>query len=260
MTEEKLLEVSKYIDKLVSDNKYIESLIELEKIIKKIDLQPSLNQMFKGPMYRTKALVHSILKDPPSVISSSTAALEYIDMNDSDSLSTLYHIRGKAYFYMSNYNLSISDVSKSININPNVSEHYTIRGMSYFGLHSYNSAILDFNKAISLNPKDGDAYLNRGMVWIHKDNYRDAKRDIEKAKSLGLDVDAFNPSINEYFNSKKTGIGFVGKFLLSILVYILVNVTIILFVPPLWVFIEQWYWWLIMAPILSWQAVKMITQ
>lgn len=74
-----------------------------------------------------------------------------------------YISRGNTKTYFKDYNGSIVDYSKAIEVDSNFSLAYYNRGISKYNLQNYNEAILDYDKAIELNPNYSDAYTNRGI-------------------------------------------------------------------------------------------------
>lgn len=78
-----------------------------------------------------------------------------------------------AYYYLnkgtvehnfSNFNQAISEINKSIKINPNLPLSYHNRGLVKLKLGQIESAIYDFEKSIELDPKFANAHYNMGLA------------------------------------------------------------------------------------------------
>ena len=55
-----------------------------------------------------------------------------------------------------------------------LSDAYDNRGVGYNGKKQYDLSIPDFNKAINLNPRNYQAFNNRGNAYYNKEQYDDA--------------------------------------------------------------------------------------
>ncbi len=83
------------------------------------------------------------------------------------------------------HQLTIEDLNKAINQNPNSAKAYSFRGFAYAKKRLYDKAITDYNKALEINPRDADAYYNWGLAWSGKSDYDHACSDFQKACKLG---------------------------------------------------------------------------
>ena len=72
---------------------------------------------------------------------------------------------GLRNYKKADYETAVRDISKAIELNPNLAEAYNNRGLAYNNLGKYNEAIIDLDKAIELNPKLTAAYDNRGIAY-----------------------------------------------------------------------------------------------
>jgi tetratricopeptide (TPR) repeat protein len=100
-----------------------------------------------------------------------------------------YHIDKKEY------NLAITNYTKSIELNPKFVEAYLNRGNAYSHNSEPELALVDYNKAIELNPKLAIAYYNRGYAFINKNEPELALVDYNKAIEL-------NPKYAEAYNNR----------------------------------------------------------
>jgi len=135
-----------------------------------------------------------------------------------------YYDRSIAAYMMRDYNKTISDLTKAIDLTGGTTDYYYRRGLVYERiLHDYSKAIDDYLDAIRKNPKDknmyvilgnvweksgdlssaignytkaieidpyfSDAYIFRGLAYAEGNNRSQACKDMRKAYSLG-DTDA----------------------------------------------------------------------
>ena len=94
-------------------------------------------------------------------------------------------MRGICYVESGNYQQSLNDLSKAIELNPKDAWiFYSARGISYYLSGDYQRAINDFNKAIELSPEDADAYGLRGIAYARLGNNQEAIKDSNKVIEL----------------------------------------------------------------------------
>jgi len=92
--------------------------------------------------------------------------------------------RGLAYGRKGQHDKAISDYTKAIEINPRYADAYVSRGVTYGKKRQHDQAISDFDKAIELNPRDAMAYYNRRITWEMKGNLDQAIADYTKAVEI----------------------------------------------------------------------------
>ena len=62
------------------------------------------------------------------------------------------------------------------------------RGAVYIKKGDYNCTIKDYDKVIELEPNNAKAYYIRGEMWLHLRNWNKARSDLKFAKSKGMDI------------------------------------------------------------------------
>ena len=93
-----------------------------------------------------------------------------------------YSDRAVTYYQKGQYDKAISDLSNAIEINIRYDKAYYNRGIVYGkGKSQYDQAISDFNKAIEINPMYAEAYTNRGNAYVVKGQYDQAISDYNNA-------------------------------------------------------------------------------
>jgi tetratricopeptide (TPR) repeat protein len=95
-----------------------------------------------------------------------------------------YLIRGNAFLFKNDLNLSLMDYNKALVLDSNYVAAFKNRGIVWREKGEYDESIADFNKAIVLSPNNSDAYNGRGITWSKKGNYDRAIADYTKAIEL----------------------------------------------------------------------------
>jgi tetratricopeptide (TPR) repeat protein len=80
-----------------------------------------------------------------------------------DDLVAAYHWRGWAYAESRQYNLSIPDFSRVIQLEPEEAYGYCKRGRALYNEDEYEQAISDLDKSILLDSKSSEAHYLRGL-------------------------------------------------------------------------------------------------
>ena len=90
--------------------------------------------------------------------------------------ASFYYDKGIQKMNVGDYQGSISDLTKAININPKFSDAYTNRGYAKYLSGDLDGAISDLNKAIKLDPNSAIAFSNRCAILPDKNKFLDAKK------------------------------------------------------------------------------------
>ena len=115
-------------------------------------------------------------------------AIEYFDKaisNDNEAYLA-YAYRAKANFYLKNYNKTLDDTKKSLEICENSVSH-GLRGSVYVVKGSYHDAIEETTKALDLNPWYMKCYEVRARAELYLEDYFSALKDSSKAIKLKND-------------------------------------------------------------------------
>ena len=67
-------------------------------------------------------------------------------------LAEAYSNRGAAYVNKKDYDRSIADHTKAIELDPNYAAAYYNRGVAYHNKHDYDRAIADYRRALKFDP------------------------------------------------------------------------------------------------------------
>ena len=96
--------------------------------------------------------------------------------------------KAKDYINKGMYDEAIAEITKAIEIDPNVAEFYKTRGELYRTKSDLGHAIPDYSKAIELDPNDGETYYFRAISYYFTKEYDKAWDDVHNAESLGYKV------------------------------------------------------------------------
>lgn len=97
-----------------------------------------------------------------------------------------YAYRAKAHYYIKNYNKTLDDTQKSLEICENSISH-GLRGSVYLIKGNYHNAIEETTKALDLNPWYEKCYEVRANAELHLEDYFAALKDSSKAIKLKND-------------------------------------------------------------------------
>ncbi len=115
----------------------------------------------------TEALRLSAKQDPDAIL---------------DRFST-YWYRGIVRYYREDYEGSIADFTKSLEISPSY-QGYLWRGFVLAEVKRYKEAIADYDLAIDMNPKGRSAFENRGGAYYEIGDFQRALSDANTAINL----------------------------------------------------------------------------
>jgi tetratricopeptide (TPR) repeat protein len=90
---------------------------------------------------------------------------------------------GFADLWLKEYNASVNDLTKSIQLKPGAPA-YGGRATAYYFLGRYADAITDLTEAIRLRPNDAVFYKYRAKAYDAAGDHLRAKADRKKAKEL----------------------------------------------------------------------------
>ena len=109
--------------------------------------------------------------------------------------SNVYNNRGYAYNALRQNERAIQDFNKALELNPQNDLAYNNRGIAYQGLNQYERSIQDFNKAVELNPNNFLAYYNRGIAYFNSGQNERAIADFDRAVEI-------NPNLAAAYNNR----------------------------------------------------------
>jgi len=96
----------------------------------------------------------------------------------------IYRRRAGADLALNKYDETISDLTNSLQADPNQPLLYNERGGLFIAKERYKQAIDDYTMAIRLAPEFVTAYINRGIAYGRSGKHEAALADFEKALAL----------------------------------------------------------------------------
>lgn len=98
-----------------------------------------------------------------------------------------HKIAGNEYISQKNYQQACNCFSKAISAFPFEPIYYYNRGLAYFHLKDYESSLMDCNKSIELNEKYFRPYYRRALIRELRKDYQEALSDMKKFLELVKD-------------------------------------------------------------------------
>ncbi|MGJ3250369.1 MAG: tetratricopeptide repeat protein [Elainellaceae cyanobacterium] len=92
-----------------------------------------------------------------------------------------YLNRGIAYYEMGNWQVAQRDLSRAIDLQPDLADAHYYRGNIRFNLGDRQGALEDYTQAIQNDPSNVPAYINRGSVRAESGDERGAIEDYDQA-------------------------------------------------------------------------------
>lgn len=149
----------------------------------------------------------SAWKDPETGIQDCTEALNAKDLTPYELVHSL-NSRGWAYRRKGDYDHSIQDYDRAVQLKPDYAEAFNGRGLAYYGKNEYERAIQDFTQAIQLKPDYAEAFNSRGKAYEALRVYSDiakAVADFDQAIRLA-------PNFSEAFFNRGQAFAEEGHF------------------------------------------------
>ena len=92
-----------------------------------------------------------------------------------------YCLRGQIRYKLQDFNNSILDFDKAIELNPFNHIFYQFRADSKQKIYLFNEALEDYDISINLNPLDSDNFLKKGNLEFKNKNYKEAIKNFDIA-------------------------------------------------------------------------------
>jgi tetratricopeptide (TPR) repeat protein len=105
-------------------------------------------------------------------------------VNINPNLAMAYNYRGLARNSLKQPQEAIEDYIKAININPNLAVAYYNKGLANYQLGQSHEAIEDYTKAININPNLAMAYYYRGFAKAWLEQYQESIEDLTEAINI----------------------------------------------------------------------------
>ena len=95
-----------------------------------------------------------------------------------------YYGRGTIYGISGEHDLAVKDYTKALELDPEFAQVYIQRGTAYVANGEIDLALKDYKRAMELSPNDATAYVQRGIAYGRKGEIDMAIKDFTKAIDL----------------------------------------------------------------------------
>ena len=122
-----------------------------------------------------------------------------------DSLNySFFFLKATCYYYLKDYQKSISNIDSVLKIEPNNSTNYLLKAECYSFLLLPKEAIKQINKAIKLDPENEVFYSTASQLYFQNEQYRKSLKSIKKAIKLNDKIVDFHFQMfrTYYFQNK----------------------------------------------------------
>lgn len=154
-------------------NKFKEAIKTFEKVI-------SMNKDYVVA-YSNLGYVYMALKKWDKAIQNFRTILKYPNLT---APHYVYNAIGWAYYEKNEFNKSIAELKKAIELKSNYSlAHYNL-GLSLLGLGNFDLAMIEFKKAIKHRPGLAQAHNQLALIYLKKNMTKEATKEFKKVIEL----------------------------------------------------------------------------
>ena len=99
-----------------------------------------------------------------------------------------YSNRALMFYHLGDYEKSLSDFGKLVDIDPKSPDGYNGRGIVYLRQKKFGEAVEEFTRAVRRSPDFAMGYNNRAVAYLRLGNRQKSLEDVKKAQALGFKV------------------------------------------------------------------------
>jgi tetratricopeptide (TPR) repeat protein len=147
------------------------------------DYSTILEEELYAVVYANRGTMYRALRRFPEAVADLSKAVE-MDPN----LIVAYINRAGIYLEHQMYVEAIHDCSRSLQISPNIAIGYCLRGSAYLQLGKHKETISDCTKAINLDPSIVQTYFSRAVAYLGRRRYSEAIADCTQALSIDPNI------------------------------------------------------------------------
>lgn len=137
--------------------------------------------------YLNRGITYSLMKNYDSAIIDFNKALTL--NHDQVITDKIFNLRAYTYINAGKLKEAMGEYDLMIKQNPNKPDLYFMKGYTAFKAGDYEGSITNNSKAIELKPDYKEAFYNRSQTYTSMQKYKEALEDALKAKSLGYPMD-----------------------------------------------------------------------
>jgi tetratricopeptide (TPR) repeat protein len=115
-----------------------------------------------------------------------------------------YKHRAVTYYTNGDFQKSVTDYNRAIELNPNDAGSFYGRGTAFSNSGDFERAIEDYTQAIEMNPQEASYVYSRGLAFFNKNEFEQAISDYDRAIKL-------NPNYAEAYNNRGNAYDEQGK-------------------------------------------------
>jgi len=106
------------------------------------------------------------------------------NLNEQELFSLPYLQRAGHFYELKEFDKSLKECNKALNLNSKISEIYETKGLIFYSKEDYKKAIKNFNKSIELNSVSPELYGKRSMCYAKLENYKKSIEDLTTGINL----------------------------------------------------------------------------
>jgi serine/threonine protein kinase len=92
-----------------------------------------------------------------------------------------YQCRGFGYSLLTQYEPAVRDLNEAIRLNPNFALAFEHRASAYSALQQYEKAVEDYTQALRLRPRNAEYHIRRAVAYTNLKQYDEAVKDYTEA-------------------------------------------------------------------------------
>jgi tetratricopeptide (TPR) repeat protein len=132
------------------------------------------------PAYLLRAEANAGMKSYDAAIKDVQTYLKYFD----DDLQAVYQC-GEYHYLAGDYINALKYFNRNLKEDPGSSLNYKARGKTYLKSATYRYAISDLSMSLDLNPDDAETWMYLGVAKIQSGDKENGCSDLEKARQMG---------------------------------------------------------------------------
>jgi len=152
--------------------RYKDALNDLNRVVRE-------NPAF-FPAYLARAEANAGLKSYDASVRDVLTYLQYFNQDQH-----AIYLCGEYYYLAEDYINALKYFNRNLKEDPNSSLYYKSRGKAYLKAATYRYAISDLSMSLDLNPDDAETWMYFGLAKILSGDRENGCSDLEKARQLG---------------------------------------------------------------------------
>jgi tetratricopeptide (TPR) repeat protein len=132
------------------------------------------------PSYLLRAEANAGMKSYDAAIKDVQTYLKYFD----DDLQAVYQC-GEYHYLAGDYINALKYFNRNLKEDPGSSQYYKARGKTYLKSATYRYAISDLSMSLDLNPDDAETWMYLGVAKIQSGDKENGCSDLERSRQMG---------------------------------------------------------------------------